>query len=550
LTSAEFYRKFIQPPAIGRPDLDRRAWLINVILAASSLFLLGLAIIEWIVNPNAYLELYTLGGILLFQACIWFVHLRAGTNWAGRLMAVGYWGVLCLVVLFSAGINSASLFAQILLILIVGLILGGREALLLALLTVMFNFGMLYLGAADLLPEPLLREPDSMRWAIHSVNLFMAGTLIYFANRAEKKVREQVQLLQAKSDIDRAILSSFDLGSNVSTLLKYVVAQLQVDAANLMLFDPPTYMLRSFACIGFKTERFADRHIRLGEGHAGTAALENHPVHVDNLANQNDNPRLASAAIEEGFVSYYALPLIAKGQIKGVLEVFHSSALDISEEWHRTLETFASQATIAIDTVTSYEGLQKANAEMILSYDATIEGWSHALDLRDRLTEGHTQRVADLSVWFARKIGVSEKDLVHFRRGALLHDIGKMAVPDQILYKRGKLNKREWALMKLHPQHAQEMLTKIRYLHEAIDIPYCHHEKWDGSGYPQGLKGEEIPLAARIFAVIDVYDALTSDRPYRKAWTRAEAMNYIREQSGKHFDPKVGQEFLKLDLDS
>jgi putative nucleotidyltransferase with HDIG domain len=195
---------------------------------------------------------------------------------------------------------------------------------------------------------------------------------------------------------------------------------------------------------------------------------------------------------------------------------------------------------------TSRRQAEQQAKELILAYDATIEGWSHALDLRDKETEGHTQRVAQVTLRLARAMNVSEEQLVQIRRGALLHDIGKMGVPDDILHKAGFLTNEEWVIMRKHPVYAYEMLCPIPFLQHALDIPYSHHEKWDGSGYPHGLKGEEIPLAARIFAVVDVWDALRSDRPYRKSWPEERVREYIRTESGKHFDPRVVDAFLAL----
>jgi putative two-component system response regulator len=190
--------------------------------------------------------------------------------------------------------------------------------------------------------------------------------------------------------------------------------------------------------------------------------------------------------------------------------------------------------------------IEQAHAQLLAAYDATITGWSNALDLRDKETEGHSQRVTKMSEDLARMMGVSEMGLIHMRRGALLHDIGKLGVPDSILLKPEKLTLEEWAIMKKHPQYAYDMMYPIEYLRPSLDIPYCHHEKWDGTGYPRGLKGEEIPLAARIFAIVDVWDALTSDRPYRLAWDGDKALEYIHEQSGLHFDPQVVELFNKL----
>ncbi|HEX7619845.1 MAG TPA: HD domain-containing phosphohydrolase, partial [Anaerolineales bacterium] len=188
------------------------------------------------------------------------------------------------------------------------------------------------------------------------------------------------------------------------------------------------------------------------------------------------------------FVSYYGVPLIAKGQIKGVMEVFNRTAIEPDSEWLDFLNSLAGQTAIAIENSTLFENLQRSNSELNMAYDATIEGWSHALDLRDKETEGHTLRVAEMTVEIALTIGLDEDELVQVRRGALLHDIGKMGVPDGILLKPGPLTAEEWVVMKKHPTYAYEMLLPIRYLHPALNIPYCHHEKWDGTGYPRGLK--------------------------------------------------------------
>jgi putative nucleotidyltransferase with HDIG domain len=189
--------------------------------------------------------------------------------------------------------------------------------------------------------------------------------------------------------------------------------------------------------------------------------------------------------------------------------------------------------------------LQRSNTELTLAYDATIEGWSRALDLRDKETEGHTQRVTKMTLLLAKKMGMSATEKLDLRRGALLHDIGKMGIPDEILHKPGPLSEEEWVIMRQHPLYAYQMLSPIAYLKGALEIPYCHHEKWDGSGYPRGLKGEQIPLAARLFTVVDVWDALTSNRPYRSAWSKKDSIKYIREQTGKHFDPQVVELFLQ-----
>ena len=246
----------------------------------------------------------------------------------------------------------------------------------------------------------------------------------------------------------------------------------------------------------------------------------------------------------ERFIAYIGVPLIAKGKIVGVMEIYQRQPLDPDPEWMAFLNTLAGQAAIAIDNAELFNNLQQSNTELVQAYDATIEGWAKALELRDMETEGHSRRVVALTLDLSQKLGISRDLLTHIRRGALLHDIGKMGIPDAILQKPGKLTDEEWVIMRRHPVLAFDWLSSIDYLRPALDIPYSHHEKWDGGGYPRGLKGEEIPLAARIFAIIDVYDALSSDRPYRKAWPEEKIIGYLKDESGKHFDPKVVDAFL------
>jgi putative nucleotidyltransferase with HDIG domain len=278
-------------------------------------------------------------------------------------------------------------------------------------------------------------------------------------------------------------------------------------------------------------------------------ALERQFIQIPDLRDEPDNLLLTTLLKDEDFVCYYGVPLIAKGRVNGVLEVFHRSILEPDAEWFDFLNTLAGQAALAIESASLFENLRRSNLELNLAYDATIEGWSHALDLRDKETEGHTQRVTEMTVKLAGSFDQSEMDLVQIRWGALLHDIGKMGIPDEILHKPGPLTDEEWVKMKEHPKIAYELLYPIRYLRQSLDIPYCHHEKWDGSGYPRGLKGDQIPLVARIFAVVDVWDALTSDRPYRPAWTKEKTREHIRASSGTHFDPRVVEVFMQVTSD-
>jgi putative nucleotidyltransferase with HDIG domain len=363
--------------------------------------------------------------------------------------------------------------------------------------------------------------------------------------RAEEQIRKQYNRLAALRSIDKAISASLDLRVTFNVFLEQVAEQLEVDATDILLFNPHTQTLDFGGGRGFRTAALHYTHLRLGEGLAGRAALERRMIGIPNLSAEPDGLTRAPKLFQEGFVTYYAVPLLVKGLVKGVLEIFHRTALDPDEDWLTFLEAMAGQAAIAIDSATMFEDLQRSNADLALAYDSALEGWSRALDLRDKETEGHTLRVTEMTMRLARATGIRDTELVHVRRGALLHDIGKMGIPDSILLKPGPLTDEEWVIMRKHPIYAYELLSPIAYLRPAIDIPYYHHEKWDGTGYPHGVKGEMIPLSARIFAVVDVWDALCSDRPYRKAWPAVQAREHIRSLSGTHFDPQIVDAFWK-----
>jgi len=361
---------------------------------------------------------------------------------------------------------------------------------------------------------------------------------------AEVRIQRQLEHLTALSGIDRVISANFDLKLSLSEILNHVTKELGVDAADILILNPGLQMLEYGAERGFRTKAIRNTHVRLGESYVGRAVLEHQLIQIPDLREEPKSLSLTTRLTGEDFICYYGVPLIIKGQVKGVLEIFHRAAFEPDAEWFAFLNTLAGQAAIAVEIATLFESLQDSNSELFLAYDATIEGWSHALDLRDKETEGHTQRVTEMTLKLARLFGLSEADLVQVRWGALLHDIGKMGVPDGILLKPGPLTDEEWVAMKKHPVFAYEMLSPIHYLRLALDIPYCHHEKWDGTGYPRGLKGEQIPLTARIFAVVDVWDALTSDRPYRQAWSEEKAREHIQAGAGTHFDPQVVNTFF------
>lgn len=351
--------------------------------------------------------------------------------------------------------------------------------------------------------------------------------------------------LKSLREIDQAITARLDLEVTLDLVLDQVRSHLGVDAANVLHLDPHSQMLRSTHSKGFQTSLMPQIPLELKGSIPGQVALECRSLHLAKLSDSTQCFVRHQGMAEEGFVAYSAVPFCSQGVVKGVLEVFHRTPLEVDQEWLDFLESLAGQAAIAIDNATLFEDLQRTNVKLTMAYDATIEGWSRALDLRDKETEGHTRRVTEMSVQLATAMGMSGADLVNVRRGALLHDIGKLGIPDAILLKPGPLTAEEWELMRRHPTYAYEWLAPISFLRPALDIPYCHHEKVDGTGYPRGLKGNEIPLAARIFAVVDIWDALRSDRPYRKGWSEERIIKHIKSLSNNHLDPRVVETFVK-----
>jgi GAF domain-containing protein len=372
----------------------------------------------------------------------------------------------------------------------------------------------------------------------------ITGNAIHRAQLYDQS-QKQVRRLTSLRDIDSAIASSFDLRLTLNILMDQTLSHLNVDAVNIGLYHPDLQSLTYLPGVGFNIPSPTRPQMRIGEGLAGQVIVRQQTCHITNLqtAPEASHELLVK---REGFVTYIGIPLIVKGQIKGVFEVFHRSPLSPTPDWMEFLHTLAGQAAIAIDSSQLFENLQRSNQELIQAYDTTLEGWARALELRDRETEGHTRRVTELTMRLARYMGVGDNEMVNIYRGGLLHDIGKMGVPDHILKKKGKLTPEEWVEMRQHPTYAYKLLSPISFLRGVMDIPYCHHEHWDGSGYPRALKGEQIPLSARIFSVVDNWDALLSDRPYRKAWPREKVKAYLRESAGTLLDPRIVDIFLTM----
>ncbi len=366
-------------------------------------------------------------------------------------------------------------------------------------------------------------------------------------HRRRMQAERQLQSLNALHNIDRAIANSLDLTTTLNVFLDQVVSQLDVDAVSIRLMHDDLY-LKYAAGKGFGLNSSVQKVIvRLGEGFGGKVAYARELQFIPDVRNlKSATSEFAEMLREENFRSVVGMPLKAKGKILGVLDIFKRTELTPDEDWFHFLEILAGQAAIAIDNATHFEEAQRARIEIEQAYDTTLVGWALALELLDEETEGHAERVTEMAVIVARRMGFSRDELVQVRRGSLLHDIGKMGIPDSILHKPGALTDEERKVMMAHPRIAYDLLSRTPFLRKALNIPYYHHERWDGSGYPHGLQGVTIPLEARIFAIVDVWDALSSDRPYRKAWPKKKIIDHIKSESGKHFDPEVVEVFLKI----
>ncbi len=362
------------------------------------------------------------------------------------------------------------------------------------------------------------------------------------------EMQEMIKRLSALRNIDMAITGHTTFVDVIKEIIPNVASSTNANAVALLLPHPDGKHLYVVGQQGLHLKDNPESDlsnflIDLDGKYAGRAFRTRQTVWVDDMRIEQSE---GIHCYSETFAGYAAVPLIVKNEVKGVLEIFTNDPASSNYEIREFLHSLAMQVTIAIDNADLFSRMERTNLDLLAAYEATIEGWARALELRDKETLGHSERVVQNTVHLAAKMGVSDNDLIQLRRGVFLHDIGKMAVPDSILLKPGPLTEDEWVIMKMHPSYAYEMLVGIPYLRHALDVPYCHHEKWDGTGYPRGLMAENIPLSARIFSVVDVWDALTSKRPYRPAWPEQQVKTYLIEQSGKQFDPRVVEVFLKM----
>ncbi|MCB2202679.1 PAS domain S-box protein [bacterium] len=363
---------------------------------------------------------------------------------------------------------------------------------------------------------------------------------------ARRKVIEQLSRLQTLRDIDKLILHSYDLDLILRDTAKNMLNILDIDAIRILERNTQTNAIKTIQKVGLSEDETHSLSKDKNYKRILDIILNKERRFISDLRTLNDPDSDVYMLREEDFIAYGAFPLISKGKVKGVLEIYKKAPLNPSPDWFDFLDTLAGQIVIAIDNIQSYETMRRSLIEISRAYDRTIEGWSRALELRDEETQGHTQRVTEYTQILAHEVGINEEEMLHVRHGVLLHDMGKLAIPDRILLKPGSLTQEEWDVMRQHPRYAFEMLQPIPYLRRAIDIPYCHHEKWDGTGYPRGLSGEQIPLSARVFSIIDVWDALRSDRPYRDRWPEEKILDHIHSLSGTHFDPEIVEAFFNV----
>jgi PAS domain S-box-containing protein len=371
--------------------------------------------------------------------------------------------------------------------------------------------------------------------------------------------QRRLKRISSLREIDEEISSSSELSSTLDKIVNNLLVHLEADAVDVLLLDENENTFYYADSIGFDTERIKNARVKFGGSFAGIAAETRGVVHFSDLENEDVDEAFRSLLKEESIKSYYGVALVAKEKIVGVLELYLRKDFEPDNEWLDFFQTLAGQAALAIENAQLVAGMEStnkelsqvnsdlilANANLMSAYDATIESLTRALNLRDYETEDHSRRVSIMMLELSDLMGFSPEERIHINRGTLLHDIGKMGVPDAILRKPGLLTPDERKIMEQHPVFAYDLLKSIDYLKPALSIPHLHHEKWDGTGYPHGLKGEDIPLSARLFALVDVFDALTSDRPYRKAWSIEKTCEYILEQSGKHFDPNIVNVFME-----
>jgi HD-GYP domain-containing protein (c-di-GMP phosphodiesterase class II) len=357
--------------------------------------------------------------------------------------------------------------------------------------------------------------------------------------RPPGKLRKKLAQFERLADISVTLNSTIDLDKLINFIISSAAELLECEAVSILLYSQEKSSLYFAESSELDVTKLSETFVPIQGSLAGLIFLENKPLILNDVQHNPRHYSLAAQHVKFQTQSLLGVPMRSRDQITGVMEALNKKEGIFTQGDLEILLVIASQAAVAIQNAKLLKDIQDA-------YNSTLEGWSGALDLRDKETQGHSTRVAKMTVDLAEEMGISPALLPIYRQGALLHDIGKVGVPDNILLKPGPLTDAEREIMHQHPINAYNLLAPIAYLRPALDIPYCHHEKWDGTGYPQRLKGEQIPLPARIFSVVDVWDALSSTRPYRESWSKEKTQAYILSESGISFDPDIVQAFIRL----
>ena len=370
----------------------------------------------------------------------------------------------------------------------------------------------------------------------------LAGILSYSVLQTENQTKK----IQAEFAINRILQSSLNLRDTLQAIFRILSELVEIDGAIVLKYNAASQQFDLLASHGLSGRALAKVHLYIENGLTKRVIRERRFVGVEDFLDVGPNENYINLLSQEGFRAHTTTPLINHRDLLGVLEIFWHETQHVDAWKLEILQMVGESITFAMEHSIVVEDLKRRNNEFSSTYTATIAGLSRALELRDLETEGHTRRVSALTLRLAEHMQIPPDQRASIQQGALLHDIGKLGIPDAILLKPGSLTPQEWKVMQQHPLYAYNILAPIINLRQALDIPLYHHEHWDGSGYPYGLKGEQIPLSARLFAVVDVYDALTSDRPYRSAWPRSQAIEYLQEQASQLFDPQVVAYFLEL----
>jgi PAS domain S-box-containing protein len=496
------------PPKFDDPDQERAARLLYGLLWLTiATFGFG-GVVAFVFQPETIDRAITPVSLITVISFTSLALLRRHQlKTASLLFVVQLWLVVTISALTGGGMGTPAIQGYLLVILAAGLLIGWRWGLLTAIICTVTQIALAYAETTGLLPPYRgVRNPLTYLLAYTLISSLVVIFVYYYTSSIQTALNLAKQELSERKRAEQALRES---------------------EAHMRVFADATFEGIAISV----DERIVENNEQFARM-LGYATLEIAGTKIEQLV-APESIELIRKHIAEQYSKPYEAVLLRKDGTSVPVEV-HGKPFKYRGQMAR------------LSAVRDLTELKRQNLELALAYDVTLEGWSKALDLRDKETEGHSLRVTEMTIRLARAMGLSNEELASIRQGALLHDVGKLGIPDNILLKEGQLTDEERVIMCKHPTYAYEWLSTIAYLRPALDIPYCHHEKWDGSGYPRGLQGDAIPLAARLFAVVDVYDALTSDRPYRQAWAKEKVLEYINDQKGKHFDPQVVEIFMQM----